>query len=62
MKVTTQRLIKMITQPNSFGQAPAKEDIDKEKDEFFKKLLPSLDQQLNNKKFFCGNQVTVADL
>jgi glutathione S-transferase len=36
--------------------------VEKEKDEFFNKLLKSLDGQLKGKKNFCGNEVTVADL
>ena len=52
----------MISQPNSFAQPPTIQEVEKEKDEFFNKLLKSLDGQLKGKKNFCGNEVTVADL
>lgn len=62
MKPTTSRLIKMITMPKSFGQPPTVNEINKEKEEFFKRLLGALDSQLVGKTFFCGNEITVADL
>jgi len=43
MKPTSTRLIKMLVNPKAFGdKAPAPSDFNREQDEFFKKLLPSL--------------------
>ena len=52
----------MLTLPNSYPKPPTKQDITNEKEEFFKKLLDALDKQLVNKKYFCGAEMTVADL
>jgi glutathione S-transferase len=63
MRPCAGRLTRMIVQPQAFGdKAPSQAELQREQDEFFKKLLPSLDQQLKNKKYFCGDEVTVADL
>jgi glutathione S-transferase len=46
----------MIVQPQAFGEkAPSQSDLQREETEFFDKLLPSLDKQLEGKKFFCGS-------
>jgi hypothetical protein len=40
----------MIVQPQAFGEkVPSAQDIQREQDEFFRKLLPSLDKQIENK-------------
>ena len=63
MKPTSTRLVKMIVQPQAFGdKAPTTQELQREQEEFFKKLLPSLDKQLEGKNFFCGNDVTIADI
>ena len=63
MKPTSTRLIKMIVQPQAFGdKAPSAQELQREQEEFFKKLLPSLDKQLEGKRFFCGDDVSIADI
>lgn len=63
MKPTSTRLIKMIVNPKALGEkAPSAQELNREQDEFFKKLLPSLDKQLENKRFFCGDDITIADI
>ena len=62
MKPNTQRLIKMYAFPKSFAQEVTEEDIEREKEEFFKRLLPALDQQLKDKPYFAGQNLTAADL
>jgi glutathione S-transferase len=63
MKPNTSRIIRMIVQPQAFGdKQPQPDDIRKEEDEFFKKLLPSLEKQLHDKKFFCCGSFTIADI
>ncbi len=63
MKPSSTRLIKMIVNPKAFGdKAPNTSDMDKEKNEFYNLLLKSLDGQLKGKKFFCGDEMTIADL
>jgi len=63
MRPCAGRLTRMIVHPQAFGdKAPSQAEIKREQDELFKKLLPSLDQQLINKKYFCGDEVTIADL
>ena len=63
MKPTSTRLIKMIVQPQAFGdKAPTAQELQREQEEFFKKLLPSLDKQLEGKRFFCGDEVSIADI
>ena len=63
MKPTSTRLIKMIVQPQAFGdKAPSQQELAREQEEFFKKLLPSLDKQLENKRYFCGEDVSIADI
>lgn len=63
MKPTSTRLIKMIVNPKALGEkAPSVQELNREQDEFFKKLLPSLDKQLENKRFFCGDDITIADI
>ena len=53
----------MIVQPQAFGdKAPTPQELSREQEEFFKKLLTSLDKQLENKRFFCGDDVTIADI
>lgn len=53
----------MIVLPQVFGdKAPNKEDKQKEQNEFFERLLPSLNALLKDKSFFCGKEMTVADL
>ena len=53
----------MIVSPQAFGEkAPTTQELQREQDEFFKKLLPSLDKQLEGKKFFCGEDNTIADI
>ena len=53
----------MLVQPEKFGdKAPTEEDKAKELQEFFDRLLPFLNGQLQSKQFFCGNEMTVADL
>eukprot|EP00350_Pseudokeronopsis_sp_OXSARD2_P010181 CAMPEP_0170556502 /NCGR_PEP_ID=MMETSP0211-20121228/17124_1 /TAXON_ID=311385 /ORGANISM="Pseudokeronopsis sp., Strain OXSARD2" /LENGTH=186 /DNA_ID=CAMNT_0010866867 /DNA_START=151 /DNA_END=711 /DNA_ORIENTATION=- len=48
--------------PLSFSQPVTKEDIEKEKDEFFKRLLAALDQQLVNKQYLTGTDMSAADV
>lgn len=36
--------------------------MQREQDEFYKKLLPQLDRELQNKKYFGGDDITVADI
>lgn len=63
MKPNTLRLIRMIVQPQAFGEkAPSNQEIQREQDEFYKKLLPQLDRELQNKKYFGGDDITVADI
>ncbi len=63
MKPTSTRLAKMIVNPKAFGEkAPSQQELAREMDEFFRKLLPSLDKQLENKKYFCGDEITIADI
>ena len=63
MKPTSTRLVKMIVNPKAFGdKAPSAPELQREQEEFFKKLLPSLDKQVENKKFFCGDDITIADI
>lgn len=53
----------MIVQPQAFGEkAPTPAELQREETEFFDRLLPSLDKQLENKKYFCGNDLTIADI
>ena len=53
----------MIVQPLTFGEKqPPVAEIQREQDEFFKKLLPQLDKELQNKKYFGGEDITVADI
>ena len=53
----------MIVNPKAFGEkAPSQQELSREMDEFFRKLLPSLDKQLENKKYFCGDEITIADI
>ena len=53
----------MIVQPQAFGdKAPSAQELQREQEEFFKKLLPSLDKQLEGKRFFCGDDVSIADI
>lgn len=63
MKPTSTRLIKMIVNPKAFGdKAPSAQELQRETEEFFRKLLPSLDKQVENKRFFCGDDITIADI
>lgn len=63
MKPTSARLVKMIVQPQAFGEkAPTPQELQREQEEFFRKLLPSLDKQLEGKSYFCGEDVTIADI
>lgn len=63
MRPCAGRLTRMIVQPQAFGdKAPSQQELNREQEEFFKKLLPSLDQQLKGRKYFCGDELTVADL
>lgn len=53
----------MIIAPIAFSEkAHPSSDVQREQDEFYKKLLPQLDKELQGKKFFCGNEITVADI
>jgi glutathione S-transferase len=63
MKPTSTRLIKMLVNPKAHGdKPPAPSDYNREQDEFFKKLLPSLNNQLEGKNYFCGQDITIADI
>jgi len=63
MRPNTSRIIRMIVQPQAFGdKQPQPDDIRKEEDEFFKKLLPSLEKQLDGRKYFCCEDFTIADI
>ena len=63
IKPTSTRLVKMIVQPKAFGdKPPSQQELQREQEEFFKKLLPTLDKQLEQKRFFCGPNVTIADI
>lgn len=63
MKPTSTRLVKMIVNPKAFGdKAPSAQELQRESEEFFKKLLPSLDKQVENKNYFCGDDITIADI
>lgn len=63
MKPSSTRLVKMIVQPQAFGEkVPPADELNREENEFFSKLLPSLDKQLVNKAYFCGNDITIADI
>lgn len=63
MKPNSTRLIKMIVNPKAFGdKPPAPNDYNRDLDEFFKKLLPILNNQLEGKSFFCGQDITIADM
>ncbi len=63
MKPTTSRLIKVLVHPKAFGEkAPSAQETNREQDEFFRKLLPALDKQLENKNFFGGEEITIADI
>lgn len=63
MRVSTQRIVKMMVGPKAFGdrQAPV-EDIKRETDEFYKKILPRLEKQISGKKYMVGEGLTVIDL
>lgn len=63
MKPTSTRLVKMIVNPKAFGdKAPSAQELAREQEEFFKKLLLSLDKQVENKTFFCGEDISIADI
>lgn len=63
MKPTSTRLVKMIVHPKAFGEkAPSDQELNRETEEFFRKLLPSLDKQLEKKEFFCSDEITIADI
>jgi glutathione S-transferase len=63
MKPNSLKLIRMIVFPKAFGEKPPQpQEIQREQDEFFKKLLPQLDKELQNKKYFGGDDITVADI
>lgn len=38
------------------------EDQKRDREEFFRKILPRLDKQLQGKEFMCGEDITVVDL
>jgi hypothetical protein len=44
MKPTSTRLTKMMIASHIGEKAPSEEELNKEKDEFFSKILPALDQ------------------
>lgn len=63
MRVSTGRIIKMIVGPQAFGEkAPPPEDMRRSEDEFFKKILPKLNEVLKNKSYMCGDEMTIVDL
>lgn len=53
----------MIVNPKAFGdKAPSAQELGREQEEFFKRLLSSLDKQVENKRFFCGDDISIADI
>ena len=53
----------MIVHPSSYGiRLPTAEDKARESYEFFERHLPHLNKSLERKKFFCGDEMTVADI
>eukprot|EP00349_Pseudokeronopsis_sp_Brazil_P000606 CAMPEP_0202955668 /NCGR_PEP_ID=MMETSP1396-20130829/206_1 /ASSEMBLY_ACC=CAM_ASM_000872 /TAXON_ID= /ORGANISM="Pseudokeronopsis sp., Strain Brazil" /LENGTH=143 /DNA_ID=CAMNT_0049672333 /DNA_START=282 /DNA_END=713 /DNA_ORIENTATION=+ len=61
MKPASARLIKMYAFPNTFSVPVTKKEIEKEKEEFFSRLLAAVDKQLENKQYLTGETCSVAD-
>mmetsp|Transcript_31507 Transcript_31507/g.23378 ORF Transcript_31507/g.23378 Transcript_31507/m.23378 type:complete len:169 (+) Transcript_31507:228-734(+) len=63
MRPNSARLTKMIVSPHQSGsRPPTAEDKQREIYEFFERHLPHLNQSLENKNYFCGEEMTVADI
>ena len=59
----TTRLTKMIMLINSEQkEQPKNEEIEAEKVELEKRVLPALNSLLNRKQFFCGDEITCFDI
>eukprot|EP00347_Sterkiella_histriomuscorum_P024508 403330868 len=62
MRVTSQRLIRMIIGPQAFGEKQYQQEDIKATLEEFNMILHMLDKKLQRYEFFCGEEVTVADI
>eukprot|EP00350_Pseudokeronopsis_sp_OXSARD2_P008266 CAMPEP_0170556314 /NCGR_PEP_ID=MMETSP0211-20121228/16231_1 /TAXON_ID=311385 /ORGANISM="Pseudokeronopsis sp., Strain OXSARD2" /LENGTH=151 /DNA_ID=CAMNT_0010866575 /DNA_START=217 /DNA_END=672 /DNA_ORIENTATION=+ len=63
MRPNSARLTKMIVAPLSSGnRPPTAEDKARESYEFFERHLPHLNKSLEQKNYFCGSDMTVADI
>ena len=63
IKPVTQKIRKMlIAKKLGLMPAPTPEQIDREKEEFFNRVLPMLSNALTGRQFFCGDSITGYDL
>ena len=63
MRVSSQRLIRMVIGPQAFGEKQyPQDDIKAQMDEFFNTILIMLDRKLQRYEFLCGEDYTVADI
>ena len=63
MRVTSQRLIRMVIGPLAFGEKQySQEDIAAALEEFLHSIVAVLDRKLQKYEYLCGEEYTVADL